>query len=213
LTYYHFCGNIFIRKYQKQKPINMTEIPSQERELTPDALRTRLDQIGLDYLAYAAPTVSTPHTTSLALTAASGERIIISKAQKDTQPEGHFFQDLIMTIHPGQNDSFPYEQLDFNFNQKGDGQLRRRAITREPQELQRPMSSAFDPDPKEILRIAQEMVFEAKQMEQNMELEEQMQTNNQPATKDDIKEALGYLKGAIILDANNHYAPVEEIKD
>lgn len=184
----------------------MSEFDSSQFELTPASLRTRLEDLCVDYLPYTRPSISYKDTAAIVLQAKTGERIIIEKSLQGAQPAGAFFQDLNMSIHPGSNASFDMQQLDYNFNQYADDQLRRRVISGKENGVE---IIPDDADGETILRFAQLSLHHAIEFSQNIHLEEEMGVNNQPATYDQIAEAISYLNGATVLD--QHYRPVATI--
>lgn len=177
----------------------MSEIPKTKYETSPEGLRRLLDDICMDYLPYTKPSVFHEDTASLLLDTPSGEPIIIEKAKEGTQPEGHFFQDMEMSIHPGTSGTFDAQQIDFNFNQFGDGQLRKRVISGKENGVESIPEGASD---ESILHLAQLTLHHAMEQQQNMQLAQDMGLDNQPATPNEVAEAMSYLVGASVVDPN-----------
>jgi hypothetical protein len=181
------CANIVI----------MSEIPKPKYELSPDGLRRRLDDIWEDYLAYTKPSALDKDTAILLLDTPNGERVVIEKAVEGSQPEGHFFQDMDMSVRPGTSRTFTARQVDFNFNQFGDGQLRKRVISGEEHDVELIPKGASDED---ILRLSQLALHHAMEQTENMRLAQDMGLDNQPVTPDEVAEAMSYLSGASVID-------------
>lgn len=184
----------------------MTEFANPRYEMTPQGLRKRLEDLGLEYTAYIRPSITSKGAVTLALDSTTGERIIVEKSMEGAQPKGHFFQDLLMTVHSGSNPNFGAQQVDFSFNQHGDGELRKRVISGKENSTERIPEGA---SAEGILRLSQLALHHAIEFRENIKLEEEMGVNNQPATSDEIAEAMGYLNGATVLDQN--YRPVATV--
>jgi hypothetical protein len=168
-----------------------------EYEPTPDGLRYRLEDLGNRYLAYTQPAFYKENSGMLTLETKHGERIIIEKSIEGMQPEGHFFQDLIMSVLAGHSTRFHFEQVDYNFNQYGDGLLRKRIVSGRENgvvDILPGMSS------NAMARAGRLTLQHALEGVKNMKLEEDMGLNNQPATDKDINEAFRYLDEAVVLD-------------
>lgn len=178
----------------------MSEISKPNYELTPEGLRNRLEAIHIDFQELIEPDTFHRDRNSLILDAASGERLIIDKAV-GSQPEGGFFQDLNMSIHQGDNPEFEARQVDFNFNEFGDGELRKRVISGNENGVERitPNTSKEGIDYLSLLSL-----FHASEMRENLKLEQEFGVNNQPATTEEIAEAMNYLDGATVLDPTTH---------
>lgn len=181
----------------------MSETAHEQHEMTPQGLRDYIEGICVDFLAYTKPSVFHEDTTTLLLQAKTGERIIIEKSKADAQPDGNFLQDLRMSVHPGASRTFDVEQLDFNFGQYGDGQLRRRVISG--------IDNGVQPIPENIssegmAHLSRLTLHNIKEAFANLDLEESMGLNNNPATSAEVAEAMSYLDGAAVLDGQ--YQPV-----
>ena len=172
---------------------------------TSTGLGKRLEDIALDFLAYTKPDVTHKNTTMLLLDTTNGERVIISKSTLDAQADNHFFQDLNMSVHPGRNQSFYAQQVDFNFGQRGDGELRKRVISGKENDVEPLPFNASSVSNEDINHIALLSLHHARESAANMQLEEYMGLNNQPATVDEIAEAMTYLDGATVVDPNSSF--------
>ncbi len=148
-------------------------------ETTPESLIRRLDDLGLDYPSYAERSLIHAHTTNLYLDAVTGQRIVISAAEAGTQPTGQFFQELCMTVIDHGSDNQPSSVIDFNYSEYGDGLLRKRTTG---------AAKGFI-----VVLPGDEIAVDR---------------NNQPVTALDVREAMGYLDGAFVLDPNAGFSRV-----
>lgn len=182
----------------------MSEIPKPKYETSPEGLRQRLEDICVDYLPYTRPSVFNKNTASLLLDTPTGERVIIQKAMEGAQPEGAFFQDMDMSVHPGASRTFDVQQVNFNFNQFGDGQLRKRVISGKENGVEEIPEGASS---EGILHLAQLTLHHAMEASQNMRLAQEMGVDNQPVTPEEVAEAMSYLDGASVIDPDT-FKPV-----
>lgn len=151
------------------------QLPSTTYEMTGDGLAQRLDDMFVQYAEFTRDDWSAPcEQTSavLLLEATTGERMFLQKAILGSQPVGHFFQDLLLTVTPGASRRFPHRQLDFNFNQFGDGDMRRRTLS--------PMKTMY--------KFGTEPDSDAD--------------DSQPVSELDVIGAMRYLDGATVIAVN-----------
>jgi hypothetical protein len=113
-----------------------------------------------------------------------------------------------MQIHPGSSPDFTNQQDDFNFNQFGDGVLRKRVITGKENGVELIPSEASS---EGMLHLAKLTLRHAQEQDANMRLEEEFGVNNTPATLEEVAEAMGFIDGASVLDPNNRFAPIAVI--
>lgn len=178
----------------------MSEIPKSNYELTPEGLRNRIEDIHVDFQDHVQPSVFGKNRTALLLDAISGERVVIEKAV-GPQPEGSFFQDLDVSIHKGDNPDFKARQIDFNFDEFGDGELRKRVISGNENEVE---TIAPGTSEEGLNYLSLLSLFHANEMRENLKLEQEFGVNNQPATAEEIGQAMSYLDGATVIDPSTH---------
>lgn len=186
----------------------MSEKINSSYEKTPQGLKQRLIDLGTDHLACTKTDFLPNGGTSLFLDAATGERIIITKAIKGSQPEGNFMQDLNMQVVAGTNPSFSAEQIDYNFNEKDDGILRKRVFGKGHAKVEMIPENASE---EGMAYLGGLTLNGSLDTAQNLALEEKMGLNNQAASTEQVAEAMAYLDGASVLDGNNGYLPVAVI--
>lgn len=178
--------------------------PNPKYETTPEGLRNRLNDLSLDYLAYTVPSITTKDAAALYLDTPAGERIIIKKSVEGAQPAGYFFQDTIMSIM-GSSPNPTAKQIDFNFNQFGDGLLRKRVTNGKDNGVELIPEGASD---EGIHHLAKLTLHHSVETSKNIQLEQDMGLDNQPVTSEQVAEAMAYLDGASVLDPTNDYRPV-----
>lgn len=188
------------------------QTPNSTPEQVPSAaeIHSRLEQLGVDYLAYTKTPSTNPHMTELILGAPTGERIILHKVVPGTAEEDDFIQDMNVSIHPGTNRTAKFQQIDYNFGQFTPGELRKRVIG----------GSHFTDSKKEFvkrpknrqqqLEAIQAGIRELHESQANIKLEEAVGATNQPATEAERAELVAILDSAVVLDPRKGYAPVNQ---
>lgn len=168
---------------------------------TPARLRGRLENAMLESMqfldVYQHSMQPEAKVAELHLLSSDGKRLVI---ESGSDGEGAFLQELNLTVL----DTETGTQTDYNFNEQGDGELRKRVL------------SAEHPEPPKIPAGASaedEYYLEMQALEahrntvENLSFEESIGINNQPASEEDIKEAIHLLSNAVALDPQNHYHP------
>lgn len=174
----------------------MSELTKPRYEMTPQGLRSRLEDILVDYATYTRPHFVYKDAIGLGLETRDGKYITIEQSVPGKQPSTHFFQELNMNVYP---DADAPAYTAFNFNQYGDGKLRKQVVSgKENGVLEPPLGKRVSNE--ELFLLAQLTLHHAIEATENMRLEERMGVNNQPVTPEDVVEAMDYLNGASVVD-------------
>jgi hypothetical protein len=180
--------------------------PENEQAETTQKILDAIDELGLNALPYVTPSLFNKGAEAMYMQTPEQYRVVIEKAGPDFVPEeGRFFQSLRILVHPSVSKDANFKQIDYNFNEKGDGQFRKRMIgTRE-----RGMEDVVAPHTHGDVAVAgMHTHINAMNMLKNMQLEEDMGVNNQPASLDELHEIEEILQTSVLLDPGNDYRPV-----
>lgn len=168
---------------------------------TPEGFRKRLNNLMLEnmqyYSDYEQGAYSDTKVVELHLLSEDGKRLVI---ESGNDGEGAFLQELNLSVL----DTETGTQTDYNFNELGDGELRKRVL------------SAEHPEPPKIpgdISAEEEFYLDMLATEAhsntvaNMSLEESIGINNIPASREDIVEVTNLLSNVVVLDPKNHFQP------
>jgi len=175
-----------------------------------DDVRRKINDLSIDNLAYASESPIDSEVKSLVFGDDEGHRVILDKVLPSAERgKQNFLQDWKISIHPGADKNFPYQQVDYNYNQFGDNELRKRIIAKETKGAEAvPEIQLWDSEEKMAI-AGMQALFNANEMVKNMELEEKMGLNNQPVTLEEMDELISILDSVTVLDPRNDYKRVE----
>ncbi len=166
-----------------------------------------IDDLGLIALPYVTESLFNKNAMAIYMQAPEGYRVLVEKAGPDYIPEEErFFQGLKVSVHPGGAANPSFRQIDYNFDEKHDGKFRKRVL----QERASSMEDVVALHSYEDVAVAGMTTHaNAQNTLDNLQLEEDMGVNNQPATLDELRELELLLQRSKLLDPHHDYRPVE----
>lgn len=197
--------------------MNYEKQTSPEENISPKTqeLKDYIDDLSLEMVAYSADHFGSDTAAHLVLGTETGGRVIITRAQPGAERSDNFVKELSVSFHPGDDTEVDYTQLDYNFNEKGDGKLRKRIVAAEVKGMENVVgleglnSLADEGTRADMIAVsAMTTLANAHNVVANLKLGEEMGVNNQPVDEDEIESLIAQLKAAKVLDPANGYKPV-----
>lgn len=129
-----------------------------------------------------------------------GRLIIIEEVLPGRAKEGYVLQDIGIYIERGDS-GVGTGDVDYNYNQYGDGLMRKRVFNHvEGMETAAASNTGDDEDLDSLIERTYALIHEVEESTANRELEEQFGINNQPVNDGDLAEVWSLLETSIVLD-------------